>query len=237
MAARALRALTCGSSDVFGALPSALAGAALLAIAALPACPPLASARDAAVLTRNDFIEAYVACNNAAWSAPRMTIEPVARPTSSDLMGGIDSPVTRGFRGEQLYFDGVWAPIDPHRPATVGWALATKAFADRGGFAPAVLTRAASLAAVERAGLTGAAALSDHELEAIATEIAFASSGSALTPMHAGTDVRAPLSPAQARTMLARIGSHFDTARRTARSAGAACPAKVLRRLFGAGRG
>ncbi len=200
-----------------------------------------ARAADAAgVLTRNDFIEGYVLCNNAAWAGnDRATIHSVPRPSRSDLMRGIDSVRTRGFLGEQLYFDGVWAPVEPRRPATVGWALATKAFADRGGFDRAVASRRAALAQVNGAGLAGASTLSDTELESIATELALArmrGGRAALTPVARGTDLRAPLQASLARTILARIGTHFDTGRNVVPKAGAACPPSVLRGLFGGAR-
>ncbi|HEX3550735.1 MAG TPA: hypothetical protein VHT53_10185 [Candidatus Elarobacter sp.] len=215
---------------------AALLGAAC---AAALACVAPADAASPA-LTRNDFVEGYVLCNNAAWAGnSRATIHSVQKPTEGDRIHGIDSVRTRGFVGEQLYFEGVFAPLEPHRPATLGWALATKAFADRGGFDPAMQSRSAALAAVNGAGLAGASALSDTELEAIATEIALARARggrAALTPIARGTDVRAPLRAGDARAMLARIGTHFDTGRNVVPKAGAACPPAVLRGLFGGAR-
>jgi hypothetical protein len=151
-------------------------------------------------------------------------------------MGGIDDVRTRGFLGEQLYVAGVWAPLEPHRPATVGWALATKAFADRGGASPRFASRAGALAAVTAAGVRHAGVLSDAELAALATEVAIAREKpkAALTPVTPGTDAASPLDAAAARAMLTSIGTHFDVGKAGAH-AGARCPPQVLRGLF-AGR-
>ncbi len=206
--------------------------ASALAITLLGASAP--------VLTRNDFVEAYVLCNNAAWGGnQRAMIHSVYKPSRADLMRGIDSVRTRGFLGEQLYFEGILAPLEPHRSATLGWALATKAFADRGGTEPRFATRARALAVVNGAGVRGAPGLSDGELAAIATEIdlGHARGGRiALTPIASGTDARAPLTPALARAILARIGTHFDAGTRAKPQAGAACPPRVLAGLFAGAR-
>jgi hypothetical protein len=213
---------------------SLLAAVALLASAA--------PAEAAPALNRTQFIDGYVRCNNAAWyGVSRGVIRHGDTPSASDRMRGLDSSLTRGFVGEQLYFDGVYGNLQPRRDATVGWALATKAFADRGEIEPRYRTRPAAIAVLRAHGLRGIDALSDREAGAIATELDLGGApGSrfAITPIAPGTRLGEPLDAATARAMLAKVGAHFDVgSARTIAQPGRACPPRVRSRLFIGGTG
>jgi hypothetical protein len=204
-----------------------------LAISTAP-CPAPAAGT---AITHTQFVEAYVACNNAAWEGKsRMLILSIKEPTMSDNIRGITVPSVRGFVGEGLYFDGIYGNFQPRAASTVGWALATKAFADRGEVEPRFRDRGAALAFLQGRGLSGVDALSDREVGAIATELELSSHGAgrfAITPIAPGTRLGDPLHAAAARAMLAKVGTHFDVgSKRTIPRAGRPCPAKVLGGLF-----
>ena len=187
-------------------------------------------------LTRGQFIEGYVACNNAAWKGlSRELIVLVKEPSMGDKMRGHDSPSVRGFVGESLYYDGVYGSVQPKNVATLGWALATKAFADRGEIEPRFRTRAAALAYLRERQLGAADTLSDREAGALATELELSARGRryAMTPIPAGLRLGDSLDAPRARALLAKVGTHFDVgSARTLPQAGRACPAKVLGKLF-----
>ena len=208
----------------------------LVTALALSAMPPPATAAGAAI-TRTQFVEAYVACNNAAWEGKSLElIFTIKEPTSSDKMRGITSPTARGFVGEGLYFDGIYGNFQPLATATVGWALATKTFADRGEVEPRFRTRDAALAYLRTRNLQGLDTLGLHEVGALATELELSSRAAgrfAITPIPPGTRLDAPLDGTTARSMLAKVGTHFDVgSARTIPQAGRPCPVKVLGGLF-----
>ena len=156
----------------------------------------------------------------------------------SDKMRGMNSPPVRGFVGEGLYFDGIYGNFQPNAPASVGWALATKAFADRGEVEPRFRTRLAARTYLRPANLEGLDALGLREVGALATELELSARGKkyAITPIRPGTKLNDPLDAATARTMLAKVGTHFDVgSARTIPQPGRACPASVLNGLFGGG--
>ena len=201
---------------------------ALLTAVALPA-------QAGTAITRADFVEAYVACNNGAWTDNRQKILVVKEPTRSDLMRGLDSPAVRGFVGENLYYDGVLAAFQPRGRATVGWALATKAFADRGDIERRFQRRDVANALLRAHNLTGVGTLSDRQAGAIATELSLGSAHggrNAITPIAAGAHLEAPLGAATARAMLSKIGTHFEVGLHGRPSPGVACPVNVYSALF-----
>jgi len=210
-----------------------LALAMALAFSVVPRPAPAAGA----AITRTQFVEAYVACNNAAWAGKsRMLVMSIKEPTMSDKMRGITAPSARGFVGEGLYFDGIYGNLQPRRPASVGWALATKAFADRGEVEPRFRTRDAALAYLQLRNLDGLDTLGLHEVGALATELELSARAGrrfAITRIAPGTHLGDPLDAASARSMLAKVGTHFDVgSARTIPQAGRPCPAKVLGGLF-----
>ena len=209
---------------------------ALVLALALSTVPYPARAAGPAI-THTQFVEAYVACNNAAWEGKsRMMVLSIKEPTMSDKMRGMTSPPVRGFVGEGLYFDGIYGNFQPNAAATVGWALATKAFADRGEVEPRFRTRLAALTYLRPSSLGGLDTLGLREVGALATELELSARGKqyAITPIRAGTKLDDPLDAATARAMLVKVGSHFDVgSARTIPQPGRACPAKVLGGLFG----
>jgi hypothetical protein len=210
-----------------------LAALALSAAAlAIPVAPRPATAAGTAI-TRSQFVDAYVDCNNAAWEGkPRGLILPSKEPTMSDLMRGLDSAKVRGFVGESLYFDGIYGNFQPRVVATLGWALATKTFADRGEIEPQFRNRSTALALLQERGINGAGALSDREVGAIATELDLGRKYQ-ITPIAAGTRLGDPLHAAAARAMLGKVGSHFDVGKsRTIAQPGRSCPNRVVKSLF-----
>jgi hypothetical protein len=209
---------------------------ALVSALVLCAAPQPAPAAGAPI-THTQFIEAYVSCNNAAWAEKsRMQIFTIKQPTLSDKIRGITSPTVRGFAGEGLYFDGIYGNVLPRAAATIGWALATKTFADRGEVEPRFRARDAALAYLRPWNLAGLDTLGVHEVGALATELELSSRGAgrfAITRIAPGTRLGDPLDGAAARSILAKIGSHFDVgSARTIPQTGRACPAKVLGGLF-----
>jgi hypothetical protein len=197
----------------------------------------VAPAEAGSALTHTQFVEGYVRCNNAAWTGvSRELIFHGNTPSMSDRMRGLDSPLVRGFVGEFLYFDGVYGNFEPRRAATVGWALATKAFADRGEVEPRFRTRGPAVALLRAHALRGVDPLSDREAGAIATELDLGGgpgSRTQITPIAAGLQLADPLTAGVARAMLAKVGTHFDVgSARTIAQPGRACPAKVLGGLF-----
>ncbi|GEM_PF-6828422 len=196
----------------------------------------VARAGAATTITHTQFVEGYVACNNAAWEGKsRELIFTIKEPTMADKMRGITSPTVRGFVGEQLFFGGIFGDFRPRDPATVGWALATKAFADRGEIERPFRTRATALAYLRTRRVEGADALGDLEAGAIATELELSARAAryAITPLPPGKRLSDPLDGDTARVLLAKIGTHFDVgSARTLPQAGRPCPARVLGRLF-----
>jgi hypothetical protein len=214
-------------------IPLRLALVSALAISTAPCPAPAAGA----AITHTQFAEAYVACNNAAWEGKsRGLIMAEKEPTMSDRIRGLDSPNVRGFVGEGLYFDGVYGNFQPRAAATVGWALATKAFADRGEVEPRFRNRGAAIAFLRDRNLNGIDALSDREVGAIATELDLSSHGAgrfAITPIAPGTRLGDPLHAAAARAMLVKVGTHFDVgSKKTIAQPGRACPKNVMSGLF-----
>jgi hypothetical protein len=208
---------------------------ALVTTLALSSVPNPAGAAGRA-LTHTQFVEGYVTCNNTAWAdKSRMLIISMKESTMSDKMRGMTSPSVRGFVGEALYFDGVYGNFQPNAPATIGWALATKAFADRGEVEPRFRTRLAALTYLRAANLDGLDTLGLRELGALATELELSARGKrfAITPIPPGTRLNDPLDAAAGRAMLAKVGTHFDVGTaRTLPQPGRDCPAKVLKTLF-----
>ena len=208
-----------------------------LASALLAGAAPLSAPAAGPAITHTQFIDAYFDCNNTAWAEKsRMLIFTIKEPTPSDKMRGITSAKVRGFAGEGLYFDGVYGNVLPRAQATVGWALATKTFADRGQIEARFRSRDAALAYLRPWKLNGIETLGPQEIGAIATELELSSRSAgrfAITRIAPGTRLGVPLDAAAARSMLAKIGSHFDVGTaRTLPQAGRACPAKVLGGLF-----
>jgi hypothetical protein len=208
----------------------ALVAALVLAVAPHPA------AGAAAGITHMQFVDAYVECNNAAWAdRSRGQIFSIKELTMADKMRGITSHRAAGFVGENLFFGGVFGDFQPRATTTVGWALATKAFADRGEIEPPFRTRSTALAYLRQRKLTGLDALGDREAGALATELELSARDRkyAITPIPPGTRFTDQLDAASARKMLAKVGTHFDVgSARTLPQAGSPCPPRVLGGLF-----
>jgi len=217
-------------------MSSMLPRLALVTVLALSIAPPPAPAAGAAI-THTQFVEAYVACNNAAWEGTsRGLILSIKEPTMSDKMRGITVPSVRGFVGEGLYYDGLYGNFQPLAAATVGWALATKTFADRGEIEPRFRNRSTTIAFLAGRRLRGLDGLSDREAGALATELDLSSQGAgrfAITPIAPSTRFDDPLRAEAARAMLAKVGTHFDVgSKRTIAQVGLACPKRILSTLF-----
>ena len=209
------------------ALARVAVASTLLVAAAMPATA-------SSGISRADFVEAYVACNNAAWTDSRQQIKLPEKTTRADEMRGLSSAPVRGFIGENLYYEGVMASFEPRRRATLGWALATKTFADRGDIEKRFHDRAAANAFLRARKLGGIDKLGAQQAGAIATELhlSAADQRNAITPIAAGANLDQPLNAETARAMLSKIGTHFDFGPHTHPQPGIACPISVYANLF-----
>jgi hypothetical protein len=102
-------------------------------------------------ITREDFVREYVLCNNRAWTGMSHELIPLVRRSASAAVTGTRSPEAVGFM-EMEYLWGDRKFEDAAKRATLGWAAATKAYADDGGIEPRFRTGAAARAYLERLG-------------------------------------------------------------------------------------
>ena len=160
-------------------------------------------------ISREQFIRAYVLCNNSAWSGFSHELIPFIRNTSAQ-QAGTRSPAVRGFI-ELGYLWGDRQLADPDAPATVSWAAATKAYADDGGIEPRFQTPAAARSYIAQTLGDEVRGTNARETASLATNLHLArlarDAGKwSLTGL--SQSLEAPLNESTAVRLLREIGSH-----------------------------
>ena len=162
-------------------------------------------------VSREQFIRAYVLCNNRAWTGVSYELIPFVRQTQAIPNAGTRSPAVLGFIALGYLLDGQTLRR-PRDAATLGWATAVKAYADDGGIEPRFRTPATARAYLRRDISRDADALDEREVEAIATNLHLARLAGRVGES-VQDDVRqnvltAPLDASTAARLLRVIGSH-----------------------------
>lgn len=178
-----------------------------LALFALGLCSLTASAQP---VGREQFIRAYVLCNNMAWQGTSHELIPFIRDNKGGLNSGTRSPAVLGFI-ELGYLWGRRELTKPHEAATLGWAAAMKAYADDGGI-EARFRMPGPAHSYLRGTVRNTDRLKDQEVESLATNFHLARRARRMDYWVlnglVARSVVAPLDIATASRLLHEIGSH-----------------------------
>ena len=160
-------------------------------------------------ISQEQFIRAYVLCNNRAWAGSSHELIPFIRNASAQ-QAATRSPAVRGFI-ELGYLWGDRQLAQPDAPATIGWAAATKAYADDGGIEPRFRTPAAARSYLAQALGHGVRGLNARETASLATNLhlaRLARDPGKWTLAGVSQSLESALDEGTARRLLREIGSH-----------------------------